>query len=262
MTFNLHRAPAEQELIDAINTLQGVDDLVLDIRYNRGGFLAIASQVAYMIAGPARTAGRTFETLQFNDKHPITDVVGQPIEPVPFYDTTLGFSVPAGQPLPSLDLSRVFVLTGSNTASASEAIMNGLRGIDFELIQIGLTTNGKPYGWYAQENCGTTYSTIQFRGVNDANYGDYTDGFTPSAVDDGEANVLGCQVADDLSQQLGNPAENRLEVALAYQAGQGCIDPVGAASGDVAGKASIEPNTTDGEIYRSFFDSNRILGRP
>ena len=140
--------------------------------------------------------------------------------------------------------------------------MNGLRGIGVELIQIGATTRGKPYGWYAQENCGTTYSTIQFRGVNDANYGDYTDGFTPSAVDDGEANVLGCQVADDLSQQLGNPAENRLEVALAYQAGQGCITPAGVASGDVAGKARIELNTTDGYIHRSFFDSNRILGRP
>ena len=262
MTFNLHRAPAEQELIEAINALQGVDDLVLDIRYNRGGFLDIASQAAYMIAGPAQTAGRTFETLQFNDKHPITDVVGRPIEPVPFHDVTLGFSVAAGQPLPSLDLSRVFVLTGSNTASASEAIMNGLRGIGVQLIQIGATTSGKPYGWYPQENCGTTYSTIQFRGVNDANYGDYTDGFTPSDVDDGEANILGCQVADDLSQQLGNPAENRLEVALAYQAGQGCIAPAGAAPGDGASKASIEFNISDGEIYRSFFDSNRILGRP
>jgi len=256
MTFNLHRAPAEQELIDAINTLQGVDDLVLDIRYNGGGFLGIASQMAYMIAGPARTAGRTFETTQFNDKYPITDpITGQPIEPVPFVDETLGFSVPAGQPLPTLNLSRVFVLTGSNTASASEAIMNGLRGVGFELIQIGSTTRGKPYGWYAQENCGTTYSTIQFRGVNEVNFGDYTDGFTPSAVDDGEANILGCQVADDLSQQLGNPAENRLEVALAYQAGQGCIAPVGGAAG-------MESNASDGDIYRSFFDSNRILGRP
>ena len=263
MTFNLHRAPAERELIDAINTLQGVDDLVLDIRYNRGGFLAIASQVAYMIAGPALTAGRTFESLQFNDKYPTTDpITGRPIEPVPFYDETLGFSVSAGQPLPTLNLSRVFVLTGSNTASASEAIMNGLRGIDVELIQIGATTRGKPYGWYAQENCGTTYNTIQFRGVNDANYGDYTDGFTPSAVDDGEANVLGCVVADDLSQQLGNPAENRLEVALAYQAGQGCISPAGAAMGGVSSKASAELSVTDGYIHRSFFDSNRILGRP
>ena len=168
----------------------------------------------------------------------------------------------AGQALPTLNLSRVFVLTGSGTCSASEAVINGLRGVGVEVIQIGSTTCGKPYGFYAEENCGTTYFSIQFRGVNEANFGDYTDGFSPAAVDDGEANVRGCQEPDDYSEQLGNPAENRLEVALAYQAGQGCIDSVGAASGDVAGKASFKLNTSDGEIYRSFFDSNRILGRP
>ena len=54
MTFNYHRAPAEGELIDAVNLLIAngpLDDLVLDIRYNGGGFLDIASQLAYMIAG-------------------------------------------------------------------------------------------------------------------------------------------------------------------------------------------------------------------
>jgi C-terminal processing protease CtpA/Prc len=263
MTFNYHRAPAEEELFEAINALQGVDDLVLDIRYNGGGFLDIAAQLAYMIAGPGQTAGRTFELIQFNDKYPVTNpVTGQPIVPTPFHDETLGFSVAPGQALPTLNLSRVFVLTGSGTCSASEAVMNGLRGVGVEVIQIGTTTCGKPYGFYAQENCGTTYFSIQFRGVNEANFGDYTDGFSPAEVDDGETNVRGCQVADDYSEQLGNPAENRLEVALAYQAGQGCIAPVGAASGDVSGKASVEFNVSDGYIHRSFFDSNRILGRP
>ena len=97
MTFNYHRAPAEQELIEAINTLNagdGIDDLVLDLRYNGGGFLDIAGQLAYMIAGPALTAGRTFETIQFNDKYPTTNpVTGQAITGTPFHDRTLGFSV-------------------------------------------------------------------------------------------------------------------------------------------------------------------------
>ena len=140
--------------------------------------------------------------------------------------------------------------------------MNGLRGAGVEVIQIGSTTCGKPYGFYAQENCGTTYFTIQFRGVNDANFGDYTDGFTPSAIDDGEAQVRGCQVADDFLEQLGNPAENRLEVALAYQAGQGCVAPIGAAPGDAVGKPALSLQGKDGIVHRSYFDSNRILGRP
>jgi hypothetical protein len=92
MVFNDHIATAEQALIDAVNQLnaynggQGIDDLVLDIRYNGGGYLAIASQFAYMIAGPAATAGRTFELLQFNDQHPITNpITGAAISPTPFY---------------------------------------------------------------------------------------------------------------------------------------------------------------------------------
>ena len=266
MTFNFFRAPAEQELIDAVNFLNqgdGIDDLVLDIRYNGGGFGDIASQLAYMIAGPGPTAGRTFDLLQFNDKHPVTDIFGRPITPMPFHDQSTGFFVlPAGQPFPTLNLSRVFVLTGPGTCSASEAVMNGLRGVGVEVIQIGSTTCGKPYGFYAQENCGNTYFTIQFRGVNELNYGDYTDGFVPSAVDDGEANVLGCQVGDDFSQQLGNPAENRLEVALAYQAGQGCVAPVLAAPGDALGKPTLSLQNRDGYVYRSFFDSNRIMRPP
>ena len=262
MTFNYHRAPAEEELIDAVNLLIAngpVDDLVLDIRYNGGGFLDIASQLAYMIAGDS-TAGRTFEVIQFNDKYPATNpVTGQSITPVPFHNETLGFSVAAGQQLPTLNLSRVFVLTSGGTCSASEAIINGLRGVDVEVIQIGSTTCGKPYGFYAQENCGTTYFTIQFRGVNDADFGDYTDGFSPAALDDGEAQVLGCQVADDFSQQLGNPAENRLEVALAYQAGQGCSAPTAAVQ-QALGKPA--PQRAEPIVWRSLFDSNRIMRRP
>ena len=262
MTFNYHRAPAEAELIDAINTLLGVDDLVLDIRYNGGGFLDIASQLAYMIAGPALTAGRTFEVVQFNDKYlTMNPITGQDIEPVLFHDETLGFSVAAGQDLPTLNLPRVFVLTGPRTCSASEAVMNGLRGVGVDVIQIGSTTCGKPYGFYAQENCGTTYFSIQFRGVNAADYGDYTDGFSPAAVDDDEAQVLGCAVADDFSQQLGNPAENRLEVALAFRDGQGCIAPAAVAPGQ-SGKPSMALQGKDGVVYRSLFDSNRIMRRP
>ncbi len=265
MTFNFHRAPAESELIDAVDLLnagQGIDELVLDIRYNGGGFLAIASQLAYMIAGQANTAGHSFETLQFNDKHAVTDpVTGQPITPTPFYNTTLGISnLPPNQPLPVLDLSRVYVLTTDGTCSASEAIMNGLRGADVEVIQIGSQTCGKPYGFYAQDNCSTTYFTIQFRGVNDKNYGDYTSGFRPAATDDGEAQVAGCGVADDYTKQLGDPVENLFEVALAHQAGQGCTTPAAVGPG-LLSKPGMRLDATNGVIYRSPFDSNRILRR-
>ena len=113
-------------------TLQsaGVQDLVLDIRYNGGGYLDIASEVAYMIAGRGPTAGMTFELTQFNSKHPTVDpVTGATIQPEPFLSTQRR-ATPClrARRLPALDLTRVFVLTGPDTCSASEAIINSLRG--------------------------------------------------------------------------------------------------------------------------------------
>ena len=266
MLFNDHLATAEQALVDAVNQLNaglGISELVLDIRYNGGGFLAIASEMAYMIAGAVPTAGRTFELLQFNVKHPVTDpVTGQPISPIPFFDVTLGFgSLPPNQPLPTLNLLRVFVLTGPGTCSASEAIMNGLRGVDVEVIQIGSTTCGKPYGFYPTDNCGTTYFTIQFRGVNQKNFGDYTDGFSPVNTQANVGTVVpGCSVADDFTAALGNPAEGRFAAALAFLGGQPCPAPSGFAQPGIS-TAGAPLSATDGIVLKSPWQTNRIMER-
>jgi carboxyl-terminal processing protease len=242
--FTDHIATAESELINAFTTLQtqGVTDLVLDIRYNGGGLLDIASEVAYMIAGSARTSGQTFELQQFNSQYPTTNpVVGGAITPTLFHSTSQGFSVAKGQALPSLNLSRVFILTGPETCSASESIINSLRGVNVQVIEIGSTTCGKPYGFYPQDNCGTTYFSIQFRGVNAQNFGDYADGFSPANTVDPVGYVIpGCSVADDFSHALGDPNEAQLSEALAYQAGGACtVTPTG--SGILSLKHAAQP---------------------
>jgi C-terminal processing protease CtpA/Prc len=258
LLFNEHIATAEARLVDAVNTLKAgnIQDLVLDIRYNGGGFLGIASELAYMIGGTP-TAGRVFERLVFNDKHPTTNpVTGEPLEPAPFATTTLDFSLPPGQPLPTLELPRVFVLTGPDTCSASESIMNGLRGVGVEVIQIGSTTCGKPYGFYPADNCGTTYFSIQFKGVNEQGFGDYADGFSPAnTIGGATALVPGCSVADDFSAALGDVSEDRLATALAYRVGQGCPAPSGFAP------LSLEKSGGGVErlILRSPARENRIL---
>ena len=63
MHFTDFIATAEFEVATAVSQLQtaGITDLVLDIRYNGGGYLDIASEVGFMIAGPNRSAGKTFE---------------------------------------------------------------------------------------------------------------------------------------------------------------------------------------------------------
>jgi len=231
LLFNDHIATAESGLVNAVNTLKAanVTDLVLDIRYNGGGYLDIASELAFMIAGSARTAGRTFEQLVYNAKHPTRDpFTGQPLVPTPFFQTAQGFSVAFGQALPTLNLPRVFVLTGSGTCSASESIINSLRGVGVQVIQVGSTTCGKPYGFVPQDNCGTTYFSIQFKGVNAAGFGDYTDGFSPSnTLGIAGTLVSGCSVADDFAHALGDPAEGRLAAALGYRTNSTCPTPSG-----------------------------------
>jgi hypothetical protein len=262
MLFNDHVATAEQALVNAFRQLAAanVTDLVLDIRYNGGGYLDIASEVAYMIAGSGQTAGRTFEKTVFNDKHPTRDpVTGQQIVPVPFHTTSQGFSVPSGQALPTLNLSRVVVLTGANTCSASESIINGLNGAGVQVLQIGSTTCGKPYGFYPQDNCGTTYFSIEFKGINDKGFGDYPDGFSPANAT-GPAGVLtpGCAVADDFDHALGDPTEGRLAAALGYLADGTC--PAASAVSPAAGETQA-PVLGEGSLYRSPWRENRILRR-
>ena len=265
MLFNDHMASAESALINAFLQFQnaGVTDLVLDVRYNRGGYLTVANELAYMIAGPTRARGKTFEQLSFNDKHPNIDPVAlTPNTPILFRSTAVGFgTTAAGTALPTLNLGRVFVLTGSDTCSASESVMNGLRGIGVEVIQIGATTCGKPYGFYPTDNCGTTYFSIQFKGVNAAGFGDYSDGFAPqNGATSGlpaDAILPGCAVADDFTHALGDPAEARLAAALQYRTNGVCPTPASLSAARMAKAQS----SMDGEVHKNLFLSNRILKR-
>ena len=241
LLFNDHTAASEQALVTAVNQLKSgnVQDLILDLRYNGGGYLAIASELAYMIAGPAATSGKTFEPLQFNSKYPSTDpVTGQALTPMPFLSSTAFSSTAVA--LPSLNLSRVYVLTSDDTCSASESLINGLRGIGMQVLQIGGNTCGKPYGFYPRDNCGTTYFSIQFRGVNAVGFGDYAAGFSSTrTTGEPQANLPGCSARDDFTRDLGDVQEERLRVAIEYRATGACtgtlssVEPqASASSGD------------------------------
>jgi len=249
--FNDHIATAETPLKNAISQLDNanVTDLILDLRYNGGGYLDMASELAYMIANPTLTSGRTFEKIVFNDKNPSRNpVTGESLTPTPFHSTTQGFAGAgtANQPLPTLGLNNVYIITGPGTCSASESIINSLRGVNVNVYLIGSTTCGKPYGFYPTDNCGTTYFTIQFRGENAANFGDYTDGFSPANTQGVRGTVVpGCSVADDFTHALGVPTEGRIAAALSFRASNNQSCP--AASGDSEPRLSKSSSWTDGD---------------
>ena len=263
LLFNDHIATAESQLIAAVTSLKSQDivDLVIDMRYNGGGYLDIASEFAYMIAGSSRTSGQTFERIAFNDKHPTTDpVTGESLAPTPFHTRTQGFSTIAGGTLPTLDLQKVYVLTTAATCSASEAIINGLRGVDVQVIQIGDTTCGKPYGFYPQDNCSTTYFSVQFKGVNAKDFGDYPDGFSPQNTSSSAGvSVEGCSVADDFAHQLGDTDEPMLAAALDYRISSSCPTPSGMGSASGFSKPTAAAPIAKGRLLRPEWRENRMM---
>ncbi|MEO7253493.1 MAG: S41 family peptidase [Casimicrobium sp.] len=246
---------SESALANAFAGLQaaGVNDLVLDLRYNGGGLLDVAGELAFMIAGPARTSGKYFEKTLQNDKSPF----GSRLDTTPFYNTAYGFSLTAGTPLPTLNLGRVFILTSASSCSASEAVINGLKGVGVEVILIGATTCGKPYGFFPTDNCGTTYYSIQFTGRNYKGEGDYINGFAPT-----------CAASDDLTKQLGDPTEQQLAAALTRRSSGVCA-PVSAAAAAQQAKALAMRNDPDEAAAKALLtggkgliEGSKLLGVP
>jgi carboxyl-terminal processing protease len=227
LLFNAHTTGAQDKLIPAIQAAQaaGVQDVVLDMRYNGGGYLYTALTLSSMLAGSAAD-GRVFEQLRFNSKRQ-----AETEAETAFFSGTLQrgeTSYPEGTPLPRLGLPRVFVLTSGGTCSASEAVVNSLRGVGIEVILIGQTTCGKPYGFSRRDNCGVSYFPIEFQGVNAQGFGDYAGGFTPT-----------CALPDDFDHPLGAPAERLLAAALGYADTGVC--PAQAAAAPMMSRAPAVP---------------------
>ena len=170
----------------------GIQTLVVDLRYNGGGLMNTAAYIAGRVAD-YRAAGGVFSRFRHNAAHARLN-------------QSLRFSATGAETYGG----RVIVITTANTASASEAFINGLKPV-MEVALVGSKTHGKPAGMYGCYFCGNVIAAIAFEIENARGEGGYYGGIGVT-----------CQADDTLTVPLGDAAEGSLNAALYYAANGKC----------------------------------------
>ena len=182
---------------------KGVNELILDLRYNSGGSIKSATNLASLIA-PNVGIADVFYMNQFNDL--LTAYYKQEGEDTNGYFLSKADNIGGS-------LSKIYVLCGRYTASASELVINGLKPyMDVELI--GMTTYGKNVGSVPvddPDNEDNKYGMLPIilKISNSEGFSDYGKGFTP----DVEINELETKYMP--LKPLGDESEPLLAQAIA-----------------------------------------------
>ena len=178
----------------------GVDELVLDLRYNSGGSVRTSTYLGSMITGP-NESGKIFAKQQWNSKLQAYYEENNPGT----LENRFSDELSNGTAINKLDLDRVFILTTESTASASELLINGLVPY-IDVVVIGDTTTGKNVGSvtlydspdFTKNNRSGSHryamQPIVLKTVNADGFGDYTEGLAPTVElkeDYGNLGVLG-----------------------------------------------------------------------
>ena len=184
IVFNQFLNTSVEELDASINQLidEDITELVLDLRYNGGGRVFVAERLAAQISG-SRFTGEVLSRTRYNDTYSHLDSERE-------YDDAE----------PSLDLSRVIVLTTERTASASELVINALSPY-LDVVTIGSPTTGKPFQSFARDFCGMSLNAMNSQLVNVAD----------TSVAGGI--VTQCFAQDDRTRNYGI-GENGIELML------------------------------------------------
>jgi carboxyl-terminal processing protease len=164
----------------------GVTDVVVDLRYNGGGYVSVQNALANWLV-PASGNGGIMEKQQFNDKY--AD-----------FNETINY-----QKKGSLNLNRLFVIVSQQTASASELLINSLKPyMNVQLVGPS-NTHGKPVGFFPIPVDDWYIFPVSFRTVNKDGEGNYFDGI-----------ALNEQVGDGLDKDWGDVNESCLAAALGF----------------------------------------------
>ncbi len=200
-----------------------VTDLIVDLRYNGGGYVETAEYLDNLIA-PSSTSGSLMYNTYYNAllqsgksvllknqvrKDPTTGTVYNYAQ----VDYSVAGNVKKFSTAHPLNLSRVFFIVTGSTASAAELTINNLRPF-MDVRLVGLTTYGKPVGFFDIGINKYTMYIPEFETRNAADVGGYYTGLVPGGTDFPAPNSF--KGADDLTKDFGDVAEKLLGSTLGY----------------------------------------------
>jgi carboxyl-terminal processing protease len=207
MVFNqFFGAPSRAELATVFTQFQaaGINDLVVDLRYNRGGSTTTQDTLSDLIA-PQAANNQKMYTYQFNQQ--LQQGNFPLLKKKPDFNNvsfTESVNTVTYKKAGALNLGRVFFIVTGSTASASELLINNLKPyMDVKLI--GDTTYGKPVGFFPIEISDYAIYPISFRTINSAGNADYYTGFAPDKL-----------MTDGVDKDWGDVNEPCLAEALKY----------------------------------------------
>lgn len=171
---------------------EGIDELIIDLRYNGGGSVDVALQIMNYIV-PASADGKPAYVYRYNERQSANN-------------RTTNFRK-AG----SLSLDRIVVITSRGSASASELLINSLRPY-MNVVTIGDNTYGKPVGQFPLSSFSRTLVEnnvevvpVTFSLANARGEADFFEGFRPNTL-----------VGDDLARNWGDAEEARFASAINF----------------------------------------------
>jgi C-terminal processing protease CtpA/Prc len=165
----------------------GVNDVILDLRYNGGGLVSTAELLGDYLGGSV-AQNLVFSSTEFNADRAAEN------------NNQKLFSLLAN----SLSLSRLVVIATRGTASASELVTNGMiPHVDVAIV--GDRTFGKPVGQIGLQFCDKILRPTSFKLANALGNGDYFDGLP-----------VDCPAADDLSTAVGDDLDPNMIAAMSY----------------------------------------------
>ncbi|WP_144605668.1 S41 family peptidase [Algoriphagus algorifonticola] len=202
----------ETDAIFAKFKAEGINHLIVDFRYNGGGFVSSAVNLASLIA-PGVGSTDIFSKTKYNSFLSGFDDFKNVRTPFRAKTQNLG-NILTG--------NRVYILTSSRTASASELIINGLRPY-MNVFLIGDVTTGKNVGsipFDDEDNPENPYGILPIvtQSFNSQDQSDYSNGFTPNItakeIDErlrpfGDINELLLRTA--IAQITGNPPSGKFQ---------------------------------------------------